>query len=77
VVSSGDWSTHQLAEFLALVSSYCTEEKALSGAAERVAEALDAEIGVAVVEGTVRASVGFSRGVVLAGELLALGADWQ
>jgi len=76
-VSSGDWSTHQLAEFLAIVSSFRDEQAALAGAAERVAEALEAEVGVAVLDGAVRASVGFSRGAVPADELLALGADWQ
>jgi signal transduction histidine kinase len=76
-VSSGDWSTHQLAEFLALVSSFRDEQAALTGAAERVAEALEAEVGVAVLCGTVRASVGFPRGAVPVDELLALGADWQ
>ena len=76
-VSSGDWSTHQLAEFLAVVSSFHDEQAALTGAAERVAEALEAEVGVAVLDGSVRASVGFARGAVPVAELLALGADWQ
>lgn len=73
----GGWATQQLAEFLVLVSSYATEDDALRGAAERAAEALEAEVGVAVVDGAVRASVGFPRGEVPADEIVALGADWQ
>jgi signal transduction histidine kinase len=77
VSNAGDWATHQLAEFLALVSSFTDERAALHGAAERVAEALEAEVGVAVVDGIVRASVGFPSGGVPLRELLALGADPQ
>lgn len=73
----GDWATQQLAEFLVQVSSYETADEALRGATERAAEALEAEVGVAVVDGAVRASVGFARGAVPAGEILALGPDWQ
>lgn len=73
----GDWATQQLAEFLVQVSSYETADEALRGATERAAEALEAEVGVAVVDGAVRATVGFARGAVPAEELLALGADWQ
>lgn len=73
----GDWATQQLAEFLVQVASYASEEDALRGAAERAAEALEAEVGVAVVAGRVRASVGFARGAVPEPELVALGCDWQ
>ncbi len=76
-LSSEDWSTHQLAEFLAVVSSYADEEAALSGAAERVAEALEAEVGVAVLHGQVRAAVGFARGAAPVDEVLALGSAFQ
>ncbi|HEX8003352.1 MAG TPA: GAF domain-containing protein [Mycobacteriales bacterium] len=73
----GDWATQQLAEFLVQVSSFETEAEALHGAAERAAEALEAEVGVAVLDGEVRASVGFARGGVPAAELLALGCAWN
>lgn len=73
----GDWATQQLAEFLVLVSSFTSEDDAMRGAAERAAEALEAEVGVAVVAREVRASVGFARGAVPAAELVALGCDWQ
>jgi signal transduction histidine kinase len=76
-MAAGDWGTHQLAEFLALVTSFTDEASALHGAAERAAEALEAEVGVAVVRREVRASVGFPRGAVPADEVVALGADWQ
>jgi len=71
---TSDWSTHQLAEFVALVSSYRDENAALAGAAERAAEALEAEIGVAVLDGDVRASIGFARGAVPVDAVLSLGA---
>lgn len=74
---SGDWATHQLTEFVAVVASYTDEESALAGAAERCAEALEAEVGVAVAEGVVRAAVGFPRGAVPASEIVALGSDWH
>ena len=77
MLNSGEWATHQLAEFLAAVSSFHDEQAALAGAAERVAEALEAEVGVAVMAGALRASVGFPRGAVPERTLLALGADFQ
>ena len=77
MTSRGDWATQQLAEFLVQVSSYETADDALRGATERAAEALEAEVGVAVVDGAVRATVGFARGAVPEEEILALGRDWQ
>ena len=56
------WSTQQLAEFLAVVSSFTTEASVLLGAVERASEAFDAEIGALVVDGAVVASVGFCNG---------------
>jgi diguanylate cyclase (GGDEF)-like protein len=58
----GTWSAQQLAEFLAVVSSYPDEQSALSGAVERAAEAVEAEIAALVQDGEVRVSIGFSRG---------------
>lgn len=76
-MGANDWATQQLAEFVALVSSFEAEDAALLGAAERVAEALEAEAAVAVLHGGVRASVGFARGAVPVADVLALGSDWQ
>ncbi len=56
---SADWSTHQLAEFLAAVTSYRDEPSAVRGAVERAAEAFEAEVGAIVARGVVEASVGF------------------
>jgi signal transduction histidine kinase len=70
----GDWTTYQLTEFVALVSSYPDEDAALNGAAERAAEALEAEVAVAVLGGEVRASVGFARGAVPVADVIALGS---
>jgi signal transduction histidine kinase len=75
VAAAGDWAAHQLAEFLALVSSFADEASAVHSAAERVAEALEAEVGVAVLHGEVRAAVGFPLGAVPAAALVALGPD--
>jgi K+-sensing histidine kinase KdpD len=76
MAGSGDWTTYQLTEFVALVSSFADEDAALHGAAERAAEALEAEVAVAVLDGEVRASVGFARGAVPVDEVLALGASY-
>ncbi len=76
MTASGDWATHQLTEFVELVSSFHDADAALNSAAERAAEALEAEVGVAVLDGTVRASVGFAHGAAPVDEILALGADW-
>ena len=53
------WSTQQLAEFLALVSSFADEPSAVCGAVERAAEALDAEVGAIVRGRELVASIGF------------------
>jgi signal transduction histidine kinase len=77
VAAAGDWGTHQLSEFLTVVSSFADEESALRGATERAAEVLEAEVAVAVVDGVVRATVGFARGAEPYAELLALGSEWR
>ena len=66
------WSTQQLAEFLAVVSSFTTEAAVLLGAVERASEAFDAEIGALVRGGAVVASVGFAAGRVPEPELVAI-----
>src|SRR4051812_18616995 len=53
------WSTHQLTEFLAIVSSAANADGAIRDAVERAAEALEAEFGAIVQDGAVAASVGF------------------
>jgi diguanylate cyclase (GGDEF)-like protein len=59
-----NWSAHQLAEFLAVVSSYPDEHSAVVGAVERAAEAVEAEVGALVRDGEVVGAVGFGRGRV-------------
>ena len=45
------WSTHQLTEYFAAVSAAPTEETAVRVAVERAVEALDAEVGAALLDG--------------------------
>jgi len=71
---AGSWSTQQLTEFLALVSSFTDAAAASLGAVERVAEAVDAEVVALVRDGSVRAAVGFPADALPEGELLALAA---
>lgn len=71
---SGDWSTHQLAEFLAAVTSYRDEPSAVRGAVERAAEAFEAEVGAVVCQGYVEASVGFGVQEIPADVLVSLEA---
>ncbi|MDP9189378.1 MAG: EAL domain-containing protein [Actinomycetota bacterium] len=56
------WTTQQLAEFLAIVSSFTDEPSALIGGVEGAAEALDAEVAALVDDGSVLASIGFPAG---------------
>ena len=55
------WSIHQLTEYLVKVSGTDDYGLAVQTALEEVAEALDAELGAILVEGTVRAKSGFGR----------------
>jgi diguanylate cyclase (GGDEF)-like protein len=66
------WSTQQLVEFLAVVSSFTSERSAINGGVERAAEALEAEVAALVREGRVEASIGFPSGEVPCDELVAL-----
>ena len=45
------WSTHQLTEYFTAVSAAPTEETAVRVAVERAVEALDAEVGAALLDG--------------------------
>jgi diguanylate cyclase (GGDEF)-like protein len=65
-----NWSTQQLVEFLAMVSSFGEEGAATRGGAERAAEALEAEVAAVVRDGRVVSSVGFPPGQVPEPELL-------
>jgi signal transduction histidine kinase len=68
------WSTQQLAEFLAAVSSCETEASAALAAVERAAEALDADIAAIVCGGEVMAAVGYPEGAVPGPELTSVAA---
>jgi len=70
-----DWSTQQLAEFLAAVSTACDPAQAGQRGVERAAEAFEAEIGFLVSDGDVVASVGFPAGEVPLDLLLGLPGD--
>jgi diguanylate cyclase (GGDEF)-like protein len=69
---AGSWSTQQLTEFLALVSSFTDATAATLGAVERIAEAVDAEVVALVRDGAVRAAVGYPADALPEDELLAL-----
>lgn len=73
--SAENWSTQQLAEFLAVVSSFTDQRSAIRGAIERAAEALEAEVAALVREGAVEASIGFPAGEVDEAELVAVAED--
>jgi signal transduction histidine kinase len=63
------WSTQQLAEFLAVVSSSETEASAALAAVERAAEALDVEAAAIVCDGRLIAGVGYPDGAAPVAEL--------
>jgi signal transduction histidine kinase len=73
------WSTQQLVEFLAAVSAFDSEKGAATGAVERAAESLDAEVAAIVARGEVLASVGYQEGHAPLNELksVASGASRQ
>jgi diguanylate cyclase (GGDEF)-like protein len=66
------WSTQQLAEFLAFVSSFTDEQSAMRGAVERAAEVLDAEAAALVRGGSVETHIGFGVAQVPEDELMAV-----
>jgi hypothetical protein len=67
---AGGWSTHQLTEFLAVVSACRDQESAMRVGVERAAEALEAEVAALTDGVTVLAAVGFPPGVLPEQELL-------
>src|SRR5688572_38956 len=71
--AGGDhWSTHLLTEFLAMVLSYSDVDTAYQRGVERIAEALEAEVGAIVGARDVLAVVGFPRRSIPVQELLDL-----
>jgi diguanylate cyclase (GGDEF)-like protein len=70
--SAGFWSTQQLTEFLAAVSSCPDEQAAIRAAVERAAEALESEVGAVVLGGRLVTSIGFPDGEAPEAELLAV-----
>jgi diguanylate cyclase (GGDEF)-like protein/PAS domain S-box-containing protein len=76
--SAANWSTQQLAEFLALVSTRTDAAAAVQSGVERAAEAFEAEVGALVGDGAVRASIGFPANAVPAQDIamVAAGRDW-
>ena len=69
------WSTQQLTEFLALVSSYTDAAAATRGAVERAAEVLESEVVAVIRGGVVTAAIGFAQDAVPHDELVALAAE--
>jgi hypothetical protein len=69
-----NWSTQQLAEFLAVVTSFPDEVAATRGAVERAAEALECEVAAILKHDEVVASIGFPDGRTPRAELAAVAA---
>jgi signal transduction histidine kinase len=65
------WSTQQLAEFVAIVSTARSENEAAHVAVERAAEALDADVAAIVCDGELIAAVGYPEGAVPVDDLAA------
>jgi len=72
--SPGGYSTHQLAEFLAVVTAFPDARAATTGALERAAAAFEAEVAAVVRQGSVEASIGFPGGQAREAELAAAAA---
>jgi diguanylate cyclase (GGDEF)-like protein len=70
--SAGFWSTQQLTEFLAAVSSCPHEQAAIRAAVERAAEALESEVGAVVLGGRLVAAIGFPDGQAPEADLVSV-----
>ena len=68
-MASWAWSTQQLAEFVACVSTSTTEVAAARAVVERAAEVLDAEAAAIMAGGELLAAVGFADGTEPVDEL--------
>ena len=66
------WSTRELVEFLAAISSCTDEQSATRAAVERAAQALDAEAAALILGDRCVATTGFPHGQVPTGELVAV-----
>ncbi len=76
---AGSLQVQQLLELLAVVTSFKDESSAIRGAAERAAQALEAEVAAVIIDGSVAAAVGFPAHAVPDEDLLAVGSrerDW-
>jgi diguanylate cyclase (GGDEF)-like protein len=71
-VETPHWSTQQLAEFLTTVSPLHDPAEILIRGVERAAEAIDADVGAIVEEGSVAASIGFPVAAVPSDRILAV-----
>jgi hypothetical protein len=71
-MSASAWSTQQLAEFLAAVSSTGTEAAAAQATVERAAEELDAEVAAIVCGNQLLAAVGYPDSATPVAELAAV-----
>ena len=68
---TASWSTQQLTELLALVSTLPDDADVVQRAVEHAVEALDADVGALVAEGRVVASIGYAAGAVPTTAVLA------
>ncbi|MGD0809304.1 MAG: EAL domain-containing protein [Acidimicrobiales bacterium] len=71
-MTSSDWATQQLAEFLAVLTTAADENTAVTNALERLAESFDAEGGAFVRGRHVMSSLGWSTGHAHEAEILAV-----
>ncbi|MBV8196425.1 MAG: sensor domain-containing diguanylate cyclase, partial [Candidatus Dormibacteraeota bacterium] len=68
----GNWSTQQLSEFLVAVAASTDEAAAIACAIQWAAEALEAEVAAIVTGGQIVDVVGFPRGRIPTGDLMAV-----
>jgi len=71
-MTSSDWATQQLAEFLAVLTTAADENSAVANALERLAESFDADGGAFVRGRHVVSSLGWSTGYAHEAEILAV-----
>jgi signal transduction histidine kinase len=72
-MDASTWSTQQLAEFVAVVSTAPTEAEAAQLAVERTAEAVDTDVAAIVYPGGLVAAVGYPENAAPIDELQAAG----
>ena len=71
-MTTSDWATQQLAEFLAVLTAAADEKAAIGHALERLAESFGADAGAFVRDGQVMSSLGWMTGDDHAAELIAV-----